>query len=69
MYFCINYGMHFNVYVPRYCIQLRVVDDLDSASFVLFDLEAAKFLNISALDLKNEYAATVMIFNLLIQFI
>ncbi|KAJ1402515.1 Nucleic acid-binding, OB-fold [Sesbania bispinosa] len=41
----------------RYSIQLRVVDETDSASFILFDKEASNFLKIPAYELRTSYIA------------
>ncbi|KAL4288447.1 hypothetical protein AHAS_Ahas19G0287100 [Arachis hypogaea] len=41
-----------NTHVPRFCIQLRVCDDIDNASFVIYDKEASRYLGISASDLR-----------------
>ncbi|KAK7861590.1 hypothetical protein CFP56_000245, partial [Quercus suber] len=40
--------------IPRYRIQLKVEDSLGMATFILFDSEAEKLLNISAKDLFNK---------------
>ncbi|KAJ1398436.1 Nucleic acid-binding, OB-fold [Sesbania bispinosa] len=41
----------------EYSIQLRVVDETDSASFILFDKEASNFLKIPAYELRTSYIA------------
>ncbi|XLT34872.1 hypothetical protein HN873_066164 [Arachis hypogaea] len=52
-YFCPNYIRDYGFYEPRYIIHIRVIDHTDAASFVLFDGEAAKFLGVSAKDLRQ----------------
>ncbi|RYR34815.1 hypothetical protein Ahy_A10g049857 [Arachis hypogaea] len=43
------HSMHQNL---LYSINIKVVDDIDSAAFMLYDKEASKFLGISASDLR-----------------
>ncbi|XLT56841.1 hypothetical protein HN873_049445 [Arachis hypogaea] len=52
-YFCPNCIRDYGFYEPRYNIHIRVIDHTDAASFVLFDGEAAKFLGVSANDLRQ----------------
>ncbi|XLR30445.1 hypothetical protein S83_058345 [Arachis hypogaea] len=52
-YFCPNCIRDYGFYEPRYIIHIRVIDHTDAASFVLFDGEAAKFLGVSAKDLRQ----------------
>ncbi|XP_020969218.1 uncharacterized protein LOC110267760 [Arachis ipaensis] len=52
-YFCPNCIRDYGFYDPRYDIHIRVIDHTDAASFVLFDGEAAKFLGVSANDLRQ----------------
>ncbi|XP_057724031.1 uncharacterized protein LOC130939989 [Arachis stenosperma] len=40
-----------------YCIHLRVSDEMDSASFIIYDKEASKFLEISASELRLKQIA------------
>ncbi|RYR41876.1 hypothetical protein Ahy_A08g038298 [Arachis hypogaea] len=51
--FCPNCIRDYEFYEPRYNIHIRVIDHTDAASFVLFDGEAAKFLGVSANDLRQ----------------
>ncbi|KAJ1405157.1 Nucleic acid-binding, OB-fold [Sesbania bispinosa] len=41
----------------NFCDKLRVVDETDSASFILFDKEASNFLKIPAYELRTSYIA------------
>ena len=43
----------------RYSIHLRVVDETDSASFIFYDREATKYLDITASDLRASYVTRV----------
>ncbi|XLS72524.1 hypothetical protein HN51_029389 [Arachis hypogaea] len=52
-YFCPNCIRDYEFFEPRYIIHIRVIDHTDAASFVLFDGEAAKFLRVSANDLRQ----------------
>ncbi|XLT03043.1 hypothetical protein HN51_052394 [Arachis hypogaea] len=52
-YFCPKCVDDYGFYVPRYNIYVRVIDHTDAASFVLFDGETAKFLEISVSDLRQ----------------
>ncbi|QHO30175.1 Putative PIF1 DNA helicase/replication protein-like protein [Arachis hypogaea] len=52
-YLCPNCIRDYGFYEPRYIIHIRVIDHTDAASFVLFDGEAAKFLGVSAKDLRQ----------------
>ncbi|KAJ1386521.1 hypothetical protein SESBI_40754 [Sesbania bispinosa] len=57
MFYCKNCVTHYSTFVTRYSIQLRVVDETDSASFILFDKEASNFLKIPAYKLRTSYIA------------
>ncbi|XP_052111592.1 uncharacterized protein LOC107469794 [Arachis duranensis] len=48
-----EHNQRLGFYEPRYIIHIRVIDHTDAASFVLFDGEAAKFLGVSAKDLRQ----------------
>ncbi|QHO02134.1 Replication factor-A carboxy-terminal domain protein [Arachis hypogaea] len=41
------------IFVPRFCIQVHVVDESDTATFVLFENSASKFLGLSAADIRT----------------
>ncbi|XP_015943159.1 uncharacterized protein LOC107468389 [Arachis duranensis] len=51
-YYCHECDIYPNTHVPRFCIQMRVSDETDSASFIVYDKEASKFLEISASELR-----------------
>ncbi|KAJ1413129.1 hypothetical protein SESBI_19892 [Sesbania bispinosa] len=55
MFYCKKCVTHYSTFVTRYSIQLRVVDETDSASFILFDKEASNFLKILAYELRTSY--------------
>ncbi|KAJ1410294.1 hypothetical protein SESBI_22028 [Sesbania bispinosa] len=57
MFYCKKCVTHYSTCVTRYSIQLRVVDETDSASFILFDKEASNFLKIPAYELRTSYIA------------
>ncbi|KAJ1384643.1 hypothetical protein SESBI_42359 [Sesbania bispinosa] len=57
MFYCKKCVTHYSTFVTRYSIQLRVVDETDSASFILFDKEASNFLKIPAYKLRTSYIA------------
>ncbi|KAJ1418433.1 hypothetical protein SESBI_15937 [Sesbania bispinosa] len=57
MFYCKKCVTHYSTFVTRYSIQLRVVDETDSASFILFDKEASNFLKIPAYELRTSYIA------------
>ncbi|XP_061339398.1 uncharacterized protein LOC133286069 [Gastrolobium bilobum] len=42
-------------YYPKFCVQLRVVDHTDSASFILFDRDCVALLGMSAADLREQH--------------
>ncbi|RYR68002.1 hypothetical protein Ahy_A03g014479 [Arachis hypogaea] len=58
---CVTCDTFPNSHVPRFSINLRVADELDTASFILYDKEASKYLGVSASNMslfhvnKNEY--------------
>ncbi|XP_061344054.1 uncharacterized protein LOC133290023, partial [Gastrolobium bilobum] len=49
-WYCKNCQKHFDDYYPKFCVQLRVVDHTDSASFILFDRDCVALLGMSAGD-------------------
>ncbi|KAJ1398112.1 hypothetical protein SESBI_31349 [Sesbania bispinosa] len=57
MFYCKNCNIHYSTFVTRYSIQVRVLDETDSASFMLFEKEAANFLDLSASELRLAYIA------------
>ncbi|KAJ1437362.1 hypothetical protein SESBI_03690 [Sesbania bispinosa] len=57
MFYCKKCVTHYSTFVTRYSIQLRVVGETDSASFILFDKEASNFLKIPAYELRTSYIA------------
>ncbi|KAL4373996.1 hypothetical protein AHAS_Ahas05G0137600 [Arachis hypogaea] len=57
LYYCHSYDIYPNFHIHRYCIHLRVSDEMDSASFIIYDKEASKFLKISASELQLKQIA------------
>ncbi|KAJ1412634.1 hypothetical protein SESBI_20365 [Sesbania bispinosa] len=57
MFYCKKCVTHYSTFVTIYSIQHRVVDETDSASFILFDKEASNFLKIPAYELRTSYIA------------
>ncbi|XP_027931228.1 uncharacterized protein LOC114187234 isoform X2 [Vigna unguiculata] len=55
MYFCANCNLHVVTTFPRYRIKLRVSDDTDSASFVVFDHEVSSLLKIKCADMIKKH--------------
>ncbi|XP_045791941.1 replication factor A protein 1-like [Trifolium pratense] len=51
LWFCEKCNRHVPKVVPRYCVKLRVMDDTDSATFVVFDKEASAIFNMSCADM------------------
>ncbi|XLR41339.1 replication protein A 70 kDa DNA-binding subunit B isoform X2 [Arachis hypogaea] len=51
-YYCAKCATYPTTHTPRYSINIKVADDTDTASFLLYDKEAAKYLGISASDLR-----------------
>ncbi|XP_057723376.1 uncharacterized protein LOC130939273 [Arachis stenosperma] len=49
---CVTCDTFPNSHVPRFSINLRVADELDTASFILYDKEASKYLGVSASDMR-----------------
>ncbi|XP_061355220.1 uncharacterized protein LOC133299753 [Gastrolobium bilobum] len=52
-WFCKNCQKHWSDYQPRFSVQVRVVDNTDSASFILFDRDCVTLLGMSASDLRE----------------
>ncbi|QHO12479.1 Replication factor-A carboxy-terminal domain protein [Arachis hypogaea] len=51
-YYCAKCATYPTTHTPRYSINMKVADDIDTAAFLLYDKEATKFLGISASDLR-----------------
>lgn len=51
MYFCSKCNKHVLNVTPRYMIKMRVVDHTDSATFVLFDRDAAELFKKTCADM------------------
>ncbi|XP_020963328.1 uncharacterized protein LOC110264975 [Arachis ipaensis] len=49
---CVTCDTFPNSHVLRFSINLRVADELDTASFILYDKEASKYLDVSASDMR-----------------
>ncbi|XP_061359654.1 replication protein A 70 kDa DNA-binding subunit E-like [Gastrolobium bilobum] len=50
-WYCKNCQKHWEDYYPRFSVQVRVVDNTDSASFILFDRDCVSLLGMSAAEL------------------
>ncbi|MED6173963.1 hypothetical protein PIB30_064626 [Stylosanthes scabra] len=46
---CSLYNIYFGYYTPRYCIHMRVMDESDSPSFILWEKEVENFLGSKAM--------------------
>ncbi|MQL71084.1 hypothetical protein Taro_003413 [Colocasia esculenta] len=53
-FWCDKCSFFVNFVVPRYKVQLRVIDHTGSASFLLFDREANQILNKTAINLRDK---------------
>ncbi|PNX92168.1 replication factor A protein [Trifolium pratense] len=51
LWFCEKCNRHVPKVVPRFCVKLRVIDDTDSATLVVFDKEASGIFNMSCADM------------------
>ncbi|MCH79892.1 replication protein A 70 kDa dna-binding subunit [Trifolium medium] len=51
MFFCEKCNKHVLKVFPRYCMKVRVMDDTDSATFVIFDKDASSLFNMSCADM------------------
>ncbi|XP_061364617.1 uncharacterized protein LOC133308054 [Gastrolobium bilobum] len=54
-WYCKNCQKHWNEYTPKFSVQVRVVDNTDSASFVLFDRDCLSLLGVSAAELREQH--------------
>ncbi|XP_061349748.1 uncharacterized protein LOC133294987 [Gastrolobium bilobum] len=52
-WYCKNCQKHWENYYPRFSVQVRVVDNTDSASFILFDRDCVSLLGMSAAELRE----------------
>ncbi|XP_061358479.1 uncharacterized protein LOC133302680 [Gastrolobium bilobum] len=52
-WYCKNCHKHWEDYIPRFSVQVRVVDNTDSASFLLFDRDCVTLLGMSAAELRE----------------
>ncbi|XP_061358790.1 uncharacterized protein LOC133302982 [Gastrolobium bilobum] len=53
--YCKNCQKHWDEYYPKFSVQVRVVDNSDSASFVLFDRDCLALLGVSAGELREQH--------------
>ncbi|PNX95543.1 replication factor-A carboxy-terminal domain protein [Trifolium pratense] len=51
MWYCEKCNRHVSKVVPRFCVKVRVMDDTDSAIFVIFDKEASSIFNMTCADM------------------
>ncbi|RYR35260.1 hypothetical protein Ahy_A10g050409 [Arachis hypogaea] len=63
-FYCAKCDVYSTIFVPRlvsirvwFCIQVRVVDDSDTATFVLFENSASKFLGLFVADIRTSLLA------------
>ncbi|QHO41455.1 Putative PIF1 DNA helicase/replication protein-like protein [Arachis hypogaea] len=56
-FYCAKCDVYSTVFTPRLCIQVRIVDDSDTTTFVLFDNCVSKFLGLSAADIRTRLFA------------
>ncbi|RYR53891.1 hypothetical protein Ahy_A06g029134 [Arachis hypogaea] len=56
-FYCVKCDVYSTIFFPRFCIQVRVVDDSDTETFVLFENSASKFLGLSAADIRTSLLA------------
>ncbi|GAU12842.1 hypothetical protein TSUD_73290 [Trifolium subterraneum] len=54
MFYCEKCNKHVSKVVPRFCIKVRVMDHTDSATFVIFDNNAATLFDMSCADMIHE---------------
>ncbi|XP_061350487.1 uncharacterized protein LOC133295664, partial [Gastrolobium bilobum] len=52
-WYCKNCQKHWEDYYPRFSVQVRVVDNTDSASFILFDRDCVFLLGMGAAELRE----------------
>ncbi|KAK2457830.1 replication protein A 70 kDa DNA-binding subunit E [Trifolium repens] len=51
MFYCEKCNKHVSKVFPRFCIKVRVMDDTDSGTFVIFDRDASVLFNMSCADM------------------
>ncbi|QHN94143.1 Replication protein A 70 kDa DNA-binding subunit B [Arachis hypogaea] len=56
-FYCAKCDVYSTVFAPRFCIQVRVGDDSDTATFVLFENCASKFLGLTAAEIRTRLLA------------
>ncbi|XLR38566.1 hypothetical protein S83_023226 [Arachis hypogaea] len=56
-FYCAKCDVYSTVFAPRFCIQVRVGDELDTATFVLFENCASKFLGLTAAEIRTKLLA------------
>ncbi|RYQ90132.1 hypothetical protein Ahy_B09g096391 isoform A [Arachis hypogaea] len=56
-FYCAKCDVYSTIFVARFCIQVRVVDESDTATFVLFENSASKFLGLTAADIRTSMLA------------
>ncbi|XP_061346297.1 uncharacterized protein LOC133291954 [Gastrolobium bilobum] len=54
-WYCKNCQKHWNEYTPKFSVQVRVIDNTDSSSFVLFDRDCLSLLGVSAAELREQH--------------
>ncbi|GAU47399.1 hypothetical protein TSUD_372880 [Trifolium subterraneum] len=58
MFYCEKCNKHVSKVLPRFCIKVRVMDHTDSATFVIFDNNAATLFDMSCADMIHEMKIT-----------
>nr|XP_025608167.1 replication protein A 70 kDa DNA-binding subunit D-like [Arachis hypogaea] len=56
-FYCAKCDVYSTVFAPRFCIQVRVGDESDTATFVLFENCASKFLGLTAAEIRTRLLA------------
>ncbi|XP_020970168.1 uncharacterized protein LOC110268385 [Arachis ipaensis] len=56
-FYCAKCDVYASTFFARFCIQVRVVDDSDTATFVLSENYTSKFLGLSAIDICSDLLA------------
>ncbi|GAU46337.1 hypothetical protein TSUD_401960 [Trifolium subterraneum] len=51
MFYCEKCNKHVSKVFPRYCLKIRVMDQTDHATFVIFDKDASSLFNMSCADM------------------
>ncbi|CAJ2640094.1 unnamed protein product [Trifolium pratense] len=54
MFFCDKCNKHVLKVIPRYCMKVRVIDQTDSATFVIFDKDASSLFQMSCADMLDD---------------